>query len=355
MPLKVETILLNLETDQYAGKGQAAPGIADFAAAARWLENLGFDGVTTAEAGHDPFLPVAIAAEHTERVTMATNVAIAFPRSPMVSAQLAWDLQHLSKGRFQLGLGTQVKGHNERRYAAPWTAPPGPRLRDYVLCVKAMFASFQTGKLQKFEGEHYSFTMLPPFFSPGPISYPAPPIHLAAVNKYMSRLAGEICEGLRLHPIATFRYTADVIMPAVAAGAKKSGRDTSAVEIIGAPFLAIAGDAAGVEAAKAAAKQRIAFYASTRTYHSVLEYHGWPEVGQQLHSLSLEGKWMEMPKLITDEMLEEFAIVGTYDTLAEQLRRRCGGVFDTVLLDLPSELRADHDRVTEIVRSVRAS
>ena len=355
MPLKVETILLNLETDQYAGKGQAAPGIAAIAAAAHELESLGFDGVTTAEAGHDPFLPIAIAAEHTERVSMATNVAIAFPRSPMVTAQLAWDLQHLSKGRFQLGLGTQVKGHNERRYAAPWTAPPGPRLRDYVLCVKAIFASFQDGKVQKFEGEHYSFTMLPPFFSPGPIAFPAPPIHLAAVNKYMSRLAGEICDGLRLHPIATFRYTADVIMPAVEAGTRKSGRQASEVEIIGAPFLAIAADAAGVAAAVASAKQRIAFYASTRTYHSVLQHHGWDDVGQQLHECSLQGKWTEMPKLITDDMLDEFAIVGTYDTLAEQLRRRCGGVFDTVLLDLPSELRRDRDRVQEIVRSVRAS
>ncbi len=156
MSLKIETILLSLEAAQYAGKGQAAPGISDFAAAAREMEALGFDDLTTAEAGHDPFLPIAIAAEHTERVKLATNVAIAFPRSPMVTAQLAWDLQHLSKGRFQLGIGTQVKGHNERRYAAPWTAPPGPRLRDYVRCLRAIFESFQTGKTVKFEGEHYS-------------------------------------------------------------------------------------------------------------------------------------------------------------------------------------------------------
>jgi probable F420-dependent oxidoreductase len=220
--------------------------------------------------------------------------------------------------------------------------------------MKAIFASFQGGgKVQKFEGEHYSFTMLPPFFSPGPISYPAPPIHIAAVNKYMSRLAGEICDGLRLHPIATFRYTADVIMPAVEAGARKTGRPAAEIEIIGAPFLAIAADEEGVAKAMAATKQRISFYASTRTYHSVLNHHGWDDVGQQLHELSLQGKWNEMPKLITDEMLDEFAIVGTYDTLAQQLRQRCGGVFDTVLLDLPSELRRDYDRVKNIVQSVR--
>jgi probable F420-dependent oxidoreductase len=355
MTLKIETILLSLETDQYAGKGQAAPGIAELAAAAAELESLGFDGVTTAEAGHDPYLPVVIAAEHTKNVTIATNVAIAFPRSPMVTAQLAWDLQHLSKGRFQLGLGTQVKGHNERRYAAPWTAPPGPRLRDYVLCVKAIFESFQTGKVKKFEGEHYSFTMLPPFFSPGPIGYPAPPIHIAAVNPYMSRLAGELCDGLRLHPIATFRYTKEVIMNAVKKGTEKAGRQTSEIEIIGAPFLAVAADEAGVAKAAAATKQRIAFYASTRTYHSVLKHHGWDEVGQQLHEGSLQGKWTEMPKLITDEMLHEFAIVGTYDQLPTQLRDRCGGVFDTVLLDLPSDLRHDHDRMRDIIRTVRES
>ena len=353
MSLKIETILLSLEAEQYAGKGQATPGIGDYARAAREMEALGFDHLTTAEAGHDPFLPIAIAAEHTERVQLATNVAIAFPRSPMVTAQLAWDLQHLSKGRFQLGIGTQVKGHNERRYAAPWTAAPGPRLRDYVQCLRAMFASFQTGKTHKFEGEHYQFTMLPPFFNPGPIEVPAPPIHIAAVNKYMTRLAGELCDGLRLHPIATLKYTREVILPAVEAGANKAGRKLSDIEIIGAPFLAIAPDEAGVEKAKAETRQRIAFYASTRTYHSVLDFHGWNDVGAALHQYSLEGKWTEMPKLITDEMLAEFALIGTYDQLAKQVAERCPAAFTTVMLDMPADLRRDKDRVQEIVRTIK--
>ncbi len=353
MGLKIETILLSLEADQYAGKGQKAPGIADYAAAARDMEALGFDHLTTAEAGHDPFLPIAIAAEHTERVQLATNVAIAFPRSPMVTAQIAWDLQHLSGGRFQLGIGTQVKGHNERRYAAPWTAPPGPRLRDYVQCLRAIFASFQNGKVSKFEGEHYQFTMLPPFFSPGPIDYPAPPIHIAAVNKYMTRLAGELCDGLRLHPIATFKYTQEVILPAVETGAKKAGRDLADIEIVGAPFMAIAPDEEGVEKAKAETRQRISFYASTRTYHSVLNFHGWEDVGAKLHQYSLEGKWAEMPSLITDDMLEEFALIGTYDQVAKLVADRCPGAFTTVMLDMPHDLRADRDRVKDIVRDIR--
>lgn len=354
MGMRIETILQGLATDQYAGKGQAATGIGAIAAAAREVEELGYDGGTTAEAGHDPFLPIMIAAEHTKRITLGTNVAIAFPRSPMVTAQIAWDLQQFSGGRFQLGLGTQVKGHNERRYAAPWTAPPGPRLRDYIQCLKAMFATFQDGrKPTYFKGEHYQFSLMAPFFNPGPIDYPAPPIYIAAVNKYMTRLAGEMCDGLRLHPIGTFEYTKEVMLPAIEAGARKAGRKRSDVDLVGAPFLALAADERGVEKAKAEVKQRISFYASTRTYHSVLSFHRWDELGTKLHQYSLEGKWQEMPSLITDEMLHEWAIVGTYDTLAKQLKERCGNIFDTILLDLPADLRADKDRVREIIRTLR--
>ncbi|MBP9032668.1 MAG: LLM class flavin-dependent oxidoreductase, partial [Pseudomonadales bacterium] len=167
MALRVETVMMGPETAQYAGQGQAATGVARIAAQARALEDLGFDGITTPEAGHDPFLPLAIAAEHTTRVRLGTNVAIAFPRSPMVTAQCAWDLQGYSGGRFALGIGTQIKGHNERRYATPWPSAPGPRMREYVLCVRAMLRSFQDpGSPEYFEGEHYRFTMIPPFFNP---------------------------------------------------------------------------------------------------------------------------------------------------------------------------------------------
>ncbi len=354
--MRVETVLLSLETAQYAGEGQDAVTLKGMAEAARRIEAIGFDGATIPEAGHDPFLPAMIAAEHTERISIGTNVAIAFPRSPMVTAQIAWDLQHLSGGRFQLGLGTQVKGHNERRYATPWTGPPGPRLREYVLCMKAMFASFANPKEPTtFEGEHYQFTMLPPFFNPGPIAHPHVPIYLAAVNKYMARLTGELCDGLRLHPIGTFRYTKEVLMKEVSAGAAKGGRDRSAVDIVGAPFLAVGKDEQAVEQAKAELKQRIAFYASTRTYHGVLEFHGWQDVGAKLHELSVAGKWRELPGLISDEMLEEWAIVATYDELADRIASVCAGVFDTVMLDLPRDLRDDDDRLQDIVAYLHAA
>ncbi len=348
--MRVETALLSLETAQYAGHGQDTVTLAKIAEAARRIEALGFDGATIPEAGHDPFLPAMIAAEHTERITIATNVAIAFPRSPMVTAQLAWDLQHFSGGRFQLGLGTQVKGHNERRYATPWTGPPGPRLREYVLCLRSMFASFANPKkLVPFEGKYYRFTMLPPFFNPGPIAHPRVPIYLAAVNKYMARLTGELCDGVRLHPIGTFRYTREIVLEQIAAGAAKAGRDRSQIDVVGAPFLAVGANREEVERAKQELKQRIAFYASTRTYHAVLEFHGWQDVGAKLHELSLEGKWQELPRLISDDMLEEWAIVATYDELPERLVERCRGVFDTVMLDLPPALRADDTRLRKLV------
>src|SRR3990172_6350775 len=226
--MRVETTMLSPDTAQYAGTVAGGMRVDAIAAAARKVEELGFDGATTPEAGHDPFVPLAIAAEHTRRISLGTNVAISFPRSPLVTAQVAWDLQALSGGRFQLGLGTQVKGHNERRYAAPWTGPPGPRMRDYLLCLKAMFASFQDPKKPTyFAGKYYQFSMMTPFFNPGPIEHPHVPIYLAAVNPYMCRLAGELCDGVFAHPVCTARYVEQVMLPAVRAGAAKAGRSAS--------------------------------------------------------------------------------------------------------------------------------
>jgi probable F420-dependent oxidoreductase len=355
MALNVQTVMMAPDTEQYAGTGQARFDLASMAESARQAEALGFDCLTAPEAGHDPFLPLAVAAEHTERIALGTNVAIAFPRSPMVTAQLAWDLQHLSGGRFQLGLGTQVKAHVVRRYGTPsaWVGPPGPQLREYVTCVKAMFETFQHGTKPDFEGDHYRFTLMNPFFNPGPIEHPRVPIHLAAVNPYMARLSGELCDGLRLHPVATFRYAREVVVPAVAAGAALAGRAPEEIELIGAPFLAVATDEQGIEAAATELKQHIAFYCSTPTYHAVLEHHGWIDVGNELHQMSRDGRWQDMPGLITDEMLKEWAIVGTTDQLVSELRARCGGVFSSVLLDLPPALRHDPEWVAETVAALQ--
>jgi len=347
-------VILGPETEQYAGGAQRPWSLERIAAEARRCEEIGFDGITSAEAGHDPFLPLVVAAGHTERVTLGTNVAIAFPRSPMVTAQLAWDLQQLSRGRFRLGLGTQVKPHIERRYAAPWSAPPGPRMREYVQCLQAILATFGDPERPRwFRGQHYQFTLMSPFFHPGPIEHREPPIYLAAVNPYMARLAGELCAGLRLHPIATFRFAREVVLPAVEAGLSRADRDRGGFDLVGAPFLALGTDDAGLAAARRALKQHVAFYASTPTYQSVLDHHGWQEIGQQLHRLSREGRWTEMPDLISDAMLDEWAIVARDEELVPKLRERCAGVFSTLLLDLPPRLRRDEDRVRGIVSALQ--
>lgn len=356
MGFRVETGLLNPETAQYAGKGQAKAGLAEIATTAARMERLGFDGIMTPEAGHDPFLPLMVAAEHTRRVQLGTNVAIAFPRSPMVTAQMAWDLQQFSGGRFRLGLGTQVKGHNELRYQTAWTAGPGPRLREYIECLHAIFRSFANGAKPTFyEGRHYTFKLIPPFFNPGPIDHQPPPVYVAAVNRYMARLGGELCAGLRLHPIGTFAYTRDVLLPTIEAGARAKGRTLADIDIVGAPFLAVGTDHGEVEKAKQSLKQHIAFYASTRTYHAVLEHHGWTELGSELHRLSKEGKWTDLPRLITDAMLEEWAVVATFDELAGKLADRCKGIFSTLLIDLPARLSSQHERVADLVRKLKAA
>ncbi|MBI4987127.1 MAG: TIGR03617 family F420-dependent LLM class oxidoreductase [Rhodocyclales bacterium] len=350
MALRVEATLFGPDTRQYAGEGQRAITLSQIAERAALLESLGFDGVTTAEGGHDPFLPLMTAAPSTKKLSLGTNVAIAFPRSPMVTAQLAWDLQHFSGGRFRLGLGTQVKAHSENRYSTAWTSGPGPRMREYLLCLKAIFKSFQTpNQPTYFEGEHYKFKLLPPFFNPGPIEHPHVPLYLAAVNPYMARLAGELCDGLRLHPIATFRYTREVILPAIAEGLARSGRRVEDFDFVGAPFMAIGGDAAAVRQAKDTLRKQIAFYATTRSYQGVLAHHGWQDVGAELHRLSLAGKWAELPTLITDAMLEDWAIIATYDELADAIRAKADGLYRSITLVLVDEARRDPEPMREIV------
>ncbi len=331
------------------------PDTSGIVAAARQIEDVGFDGILVPEAGgHDPFFPLLLAAHATKRVSLRTGVAVAFPRSPMVTAQIAWDLQRFSGGRFELGLGTQVKGQNERRYAAPWTAPPGPRLREYVLCLRAMFETFQHGKQPSFfTGNHYQFSLMPHFFNPGPVERPHIPIFIAAVNPYMCRLAGELCEGIFPHPICTARYMQEVVQPAIAAGARKAGRQASDVQVLVSPMIVTGRNRAEIERKKVYLRQRLGFYASTRSYHAPLQLHGFLDVGQQLFRLSMEGKWTEMIDLISDDMLEQFASVGTFEELGPKLKARWGNIASILHLDLPPDLREDERAVRNLVESLR--
>lgn len=326
--------------------------LKDLADYGKRMEEMGYDSIVCPEAGHDPFLPLAILAEHTERIKLGTAVAIAFPRSPFVVAQMAWDLQRFSGGRFVLGLGTQVKGHNERRYSTPWPTPPGPRLREYILCLKAIFNTFQTNERPNFKGDWYQFTLISPFFNPGPNPNDLP-IYISAVNKYNCRLVGELCDGIRMHPFNTAKYTREVIMPNIEEGAKKAGRKLSDIDVVGGGFLVTGKNEEEVERAKAPFKQQIAFYASTRSYHPVLECHGWGDVGMRLYRLSMEGKWAEMANEITDEMLNEFAIVGTYDEIVPKMKERYSGVVNTLGFGYSTITAEQEERLRWIMQELK--
>ena len=330
-----------------------APTIQELADYGKRMEEMGYDSIVTPEAGRDPFLPLAILAEHTERLKLGTAVAIAFPRSPFVVAQMAWDLQRYSGGRFLLGLGTQVKGHNERRYSTPWPAPPGPRLREYILCLKAIFNTFQTNERPDFKGEWYQFTLISPFFNPGPNTNGSVPIYISAINKYNCRLVGEVCDGIRMHPFNTPKYSREVIIPSIEAGAKKAGRKLADIDIVGGGFLVTGKNEEEVEKAKLPAKQQISFYASTRSYHPVLECHGWDEVGPRLFRLSMEGKWAEMASEITDEMLNEFAIVGTYDEIVPKIKERYSGVATTLDFGYATATQEQAERLRWMVQELK--
>ena len=331
-----------------------APTIPAIAEAAKRVESAGYDSVVTPEAGHDPFLPLMTIAEHTSKLRFGTGVAIAFPRSPFVTAQIAWDLQRFSGSRFMLGLGTQVKGHNERRYSTPWPSPPGPRLREYILSMKAIFNTFQNSARPEYKGEHYQFTLISPFFNPGPNEGGGHvPIYISAVNKYNSRLAGEVCDGIRMHPFNTKKYTEEVIVPAVKVGAQKAGRRYEDIDVVGGGFVITGASEEEVEKAKAPVRQQLSFYASTRVYHPVLTVHGWEETGEKLFRLSMEGNWPEMAKGITDDMLEHFAIIGTYDELLPKIKERYQGMVTTLDFGFGVRTAGEEERVAHLVQEIK--
>jgi probable F420-dependent oxidoreductase len=322
--------------------------------AAKKAEALGYDGAFTPETGHDPFLPLAIAAEHTSRIGLGTAVAIAFPRSPMATAQIAWDLQKASKGRFTVGLGTQVKGHIVRRYGMDWH-PPGPRMREYILMMRAIWESWQNGGKPGFEGKYYRYTLMSPFFNPGPIDVAPPKVHISAINPYNCRLVGELCDGIKLHPFNTTKYLTEVILPNIEAGAKKTGRSRSDVEVCGATFLITGKNEEEVEKAKAPVRQQLSFYASTRTYQPVLDAHGWGDLTAELNAMSLQGKWQDMATRLTDDMLQEFAIIGTHDELVQKIKEKAAGLIDRITFALPTRNAEEEERVKSMIKELQAA
>jgi probable F420-dependent oxidoreductase len=321
---------------------------------ARRIEALGYDGAVTPETGHDPFLPHVLAAEHTERIGLGTAVAIAFPRSPMAVAQMCWDIQKQSKGRFHVGLGTQVKGHVVRRYGMDWY-PPGPRMRDYILMMRAVWDSWQNGTRPAFEGEYYRYTLTSPFFNPGPIERPKIPVHISAINPYNCRLVGELCDGIKLHGFNTNKYLHEVILPNIKKGAEKAGRDMKDIEICGLGFVITGKTEEEVEKNKGPVRSQLSFYASTRTYKPVLDVHDWGDLCLELNKLSMEGKWQEMATRFNEDMLREFAVIGTYDEIIPLIKERCGGVIDRMPFTIPVRSPEDEERLKHMIKELQAA
>ncbi len=319
---------------------------------ARQLEHLGYDIASTGETQHDPFLPLLIGMEHTERMHFS-SLAIAFPRSPYVTANMAWDMQKFSDGRFVLGLGTQVKGHNERRFSVPWVAP-GPHMRDYVNMVRAVWDSWQNGTKPNFESENYQYKLTSPFFNPGPIEHPNIPIIIAAVNPFNARLAGEVCDGIAIHGFSTFKYIKEVLIPAVHEGARRAGKQPKDLQIRGGGFIVTGRNEQEVAAAKERSRRQISFYASTRSYGRVMSTHGWDDEAAQLHRLSVEGKWDDMVGVITDDMMEEFCVIGTWDELPAKMREKYAGINTQISFAAGDPKNPDEEaQIREIIQELK--
>lgn len=316
-------------------------------------EAMGFDGLHVPDAIHDGLLLSAMALAATDTLLVGTAVLVAFPRSPMTVAIASWDLQKMSAGRFELGLGTQVKANIEQRYSARWDSPV-PQLREYVQSLKAIFHSFQSGDRLDFQGEHYSFTRLQPFFNPGPIDHPDIPILCGAVGPDMTRMVGRIADGMITHPTNTPpEYIREVCLPRLQSGFDKAGRDGAGFKFVLGPLCATGSSKDVVAEEWEKQRKLLGFLYSTPAYWPSLELFGWQEKGQQLLDMTRNGEWQKMQDIVTDEMLEKFVPQGTYDSIADVYRARYGDLTRRITFPMP-ENTADDALAAEAIRRLKA-
>ena len=331
--------------------GRVAASLEEAAADAVALEAAGYNGAWTAELAHDPFLPLVLAAEHTESIELGTAIAVAFARNPMTLANTGWDLQAWSQGRFILGLGSQIKPHITKRFSMPWSQPAA-RMSEMIAAIRAIWESWETGERLSFRGEFYTHTLMTPIFSPGPNPYGPPPIHLAAVGNHMTEVAGELADGWISHSFTTPDYLRDVSLPALARGAARAGRDPLSIQVSISLFIVTGTTEEEMAATAAAAKRQLSFYGSTPSYRPVLEHHGWGDAQDELNRLSKQGRWVEMADVIDDGMLNAFAVVAEPDRLAEGVAAGVGGLIDR--LTFGRGLRPDRPwaEVREALRAI---
>jgi probable F420-dependent oxidoreductase len=328
--------------------------LAEVPEQARRVEAMGFDGLLFNETVSDPFLAATLAAEHTQGMRLGTSIALAFPRSPMAMAYTCWGLQALAHGRFHLGLGSQVRGHMERRFSVPWSAPAA-RMGGYVKALKAIWDCWQNGTALSYQGQHYSFSLMTPFFNPGPLEHATPQVYVAAVGPVMCRVAGEAADGVLLHSLVSAKYVHEVVLPNLEQGASRAGKTLGDLTIGGGGFIIVSDDQESLRRSYEAARQRIAFYASTPAYRVVMEVHGWGAVADQLRQLSFESRWDEMPRLVTDEMMAVFCVVGSRGEIAAQLRKRYGDHATRITIPLPEDLGREDTWLREVVQALHGA
>jgi probable F420-dependent oxidoreductase len=301
---------------------------------AKRLEAAGYDGLMTAETAHDPFLPLAIAAEHTDRIELMTSITVAFARTPMLLANIGHDLNSYSKGRMILGLGSQIRPHITRRFSMPWSHPAA-RMREFIQAMRAIWSCWYEGKKLDFRGEFYSHTLMTPMFTPSNNPYGAPRVVLAAVGPRMTEVAGEVADGMLVHAFTTKRYLENVTLPAIEKGLAASGRSRKDFELCYPAFIVTGKDEREWQNARSGVARQIAFYGSTPAYKGVLDIHGWGDLQGELNVMSKRGEWKEMGERISDEILEEFAVVAEPHRVVSALKSRFGGVIDRLLCTFP--------------------
>jgi probable F420-dependent oxidoreductase len=321
------------------------------AAEAKEREAQGYSGIWTAETSHDPFMPLLLAAEHTESIELGTSIAVAFARNPMLLANIGYDLQAYS-GRFILGLGSQIKPHITKRFSMPWSHP-APRMREMVLAIKAIWDSWDNDTKLDFRGDFYTHTLMTPFFNPGPNPNGQAKIFLAGVGELMTEVAGEVADGFICHGFTTERYLREVTLPALERGRAKVGKTMEGYEIVGPSFVVTGTNENELKQAAQGTRQQIAFYGSTPAYRGVLDLHGWGGMQDELNALSKQGKWVEMGNLVDDEILNTFAVVGEPEQIAPELHRRYGDVINRISFYAP--YKSDPERWRGVLEAVKAA